>query len=337
MNLFIDSNIWLSMYHFSNDDLREFGKLKQHLGRGIKLYFTQQVWDEFLRNREIKLQDTLKKFQLEKMQYPVFSKECPEYEAFNQSYKQVYNNFLAWKKSIMEQIEQRSLPADVIIREIVDLSERIDSNSFVEQAQLRYRKGNPPGKNDSYGDAINWECLLDKIPEGEDLYFISADKDYRSVLFDEKLHPFLAIEWEKKKRSKIHFYTSLTAFFRENISDIQLSMETEKQKLIDQLSDSTCFVTTHGVVAMMNRFSGWNEAQIEEICSAAESNFQVNWILLDDDIQGFFCKLLSDVEYTKLSDCATKRIIDQYIREGYLSNHQPATTTCSEDDDSFMY
>lgn len=56
-NLFIDSNVWLSLYHFTNDDLAQFGKLKEILGQDIKLYIPKQVYDEVLRNREAKLKD----------------------------------------------------------------------------------------------------------------------------------------------------------------------------------------------------------------------------------------------------------------------------------------
>ena len=39
-NLFIDSNVWLSLYHFTNDDLAQFGKLKEILGQDKILYRT---------------------------------------------------------------------------------------------------------------------------------------------------------------------------------------------------------------------------------------------------------------------------------------------------------
>ena len=35
-NLFIDSNIWLSLYHFSNDDLNQFITLKKRIGNEIR-------------------------------------------------------------------------------------------------------------------------------------------------------------------------------------------------------------------------------------------------------------------------------------------------------------
>lgn len=58
-NLFIDSNIWLSLYHFTSDDLTQFEKLKDFLDKDIRLWIPHQVYDEVLRNREAKIQDLL--------------------------------------------------------------------------------------------------------------------------------------------------------------------------------------------------------------------------------------------------------------------------------------
>ena len=63
MNLFIDSSVYLSFYHFSSDDLEQLKKLVVAIRSGkIKLLFTTQVIDEFNRNRESKITDALKKF-----------------------------------------------------------------------------------------------------------------------------------------------------------------------------------------------------------------------------------------------------------------------------------
>lgn len=65
-NLFIDSNIWLSLYHFTSDDLTQFEKLKDFLDKDIRLWIPHQVYDEVLRNREAKIQDAFKKFDFQK-------------------------------------------------------------------------------------------------------------------------------------------------------------------------------------------------------------------------------------------------------------------------------
>ena len=51
------------------------------------------------------------------------------------------------------------------------------------------------------GDAINWEILLQSVPNDEDLHIISDDGDFYSVIDDEKLNSFLENEWKEKKNS----------------------------------------------------------------------------------------------------------------------------------------
>lgn len=43
INLFIDTNIWLAMFHLSKDDLKELNKLKELIGKEIKIYIPRQV------------------------------------------------------------------------------------------------------------------------------------------------------------------------------------------------------------------------------------------------------------------------------------------------------
>ena len=312
-NLFIDSNVWLSLYHFTNDDLAQFGKLKKILGQDIKLYIPKQVYDEVLRNREAKLKDAFKSFEIKSILYPAFCKEYDEYAKFNADYTDLIKRHKLWYNKIKADMQNHSLPADTTIQDFFNLSGLTECDEYVERAYTRYRIGNPPGKDNKYGDAINWECLLATVPDGEDLYFVSVDKDYRSEFFDDALNPFLANEWKQKKHSEIHFYTNLVKFLNEHFEDIKLKTEQVKQDLIDQLAMSPNFLSTHGIIAMMNKHVGWTEAQIESICSAAENNTQVSWLLGDDDVFEFYKSLLSKVNYDDLPDGATKRVIDSII------------------------
>lgn len=210
-------------------------------------------------------------------------------------------------------MQNHSLPADTTIQAFFNLSGLIECDEYVERAYTRYRIGNPPGKDNKYGDAINWECLLATVPDEEDLYFISVDKDHRSEFFDDTLNPFLANEWKQKKHSEIHFYTNLVKFLNEHFEDIKLKTEQVKQDLIDKLETSPNFLSTHGIIAMMSKYTGWTNAQIESICSAAENNTQVSWLLGDDDVVEFYKSLLSKINYDNLPDGATKHIMDSLI------------------------
>jgi predicted nucleic acid-binding protein len=53
MQLFIDTNILLSFYALNQEDLAELNKLIEAIDKQqITLLFTDQIFDEFYRNRE---------------------------------------------------------------------------------------------------------------------------------------------------------------------------------------------------------------------------------------------------------------------------------------------
>lgn len=309
-NLFIDSNIWLSLYHFTNDDLEQFSKLKDLNGKDIRLFIPQQVCDEVYRNRESKLLDAFESFKIQTVKFPVFCKDYDEYQDFNRDYKKLLNRYKLWKDKIDIDIQNNNLPADKILHEFFEISEIIECESIIEKAYSRYRIGNPPGKDNKYGDAINWECLLKTVPYKEDLYLISSDKDYRSKMFNDKINPFLQNEWKIKKNSNVIFYTNLVHFLDEHLNDIKLKTEQEKQQLIEKLNTSCSFANTHGIIAMLNKYTGWSESQIEDICNAVEKNSQVGSIIDDNDIFNFYFSILSKINYKELPDCSTKRVME---------------------------
>lgn len=310
-HLFIDSNIWLSLYHFTKDDLEQFRKLKELIDTGITLIIPQQVDDEVYRNREVKLCSAFKQFTMEPLQFPAFCKEYEEYASFFSDYKSLKQRFLEWRKRIDLDIQSRNLPADKVIDLFFTASNIYPCDSAIDRAYTRYCIGNPPGKENSYGDAINWECLLEVVPDGEALYFISADKDYRSTLFDNEFNPFLQREWSKRKSSNIIFYTNLVPFLQENFKDIQLKAESEKQTLIDKLKHSCSFISTHGIIAMLNKYDGWTADQIDELCSIATVNNQVRWILEDSDVFSFYQKILCSMNLDELDSDAVREIAER--------------------------
>ena len=281
------------------------------VNKSIRLFVPQQVYDEITRNREAKLKDALKSFDINAFCFPAFCKGYSEFETVKKAYNDFMNKANTWKKRIDADIETHHLPADETITQIFETVGLIPCQDYVDKAYMRYRIGNPPGKDNKYGDAINWECLLANVPNGEDLYFISADKDYCSDITDRRIKDFLRLEWRKAKGSEIHYYKNLVPFLTENISDIKLETETEKQRLIDQLSNSGSFQSTHATIAMLKMFSGWTEDQIEKLCAIAENNTQVSWILKDPDVFEFYSHILSEKNIESPSDSAAKRVFEE--------------------------
>ena len=334
-NLFIDTNIWLTLYHFTSDDLAKFGMLKKLIGKEIRLFVPQQVCDEIYRNREAKLKDAFKTFELKSIQYPAFCKAYDEYTSFCEEYNQLLQRYKQWKQRIDQDIQNNSLPADKMIREFFELTEIIPCSEYVNAAYMRYRVGNPPGKDNKYGDAINWECLKHTVPDGEDLYFISNDKDYRSDLSDNDFNPFLQFEWKRDKKSNIIFYTNLVSFLNTHIKELEIKIEQEKQELIEGLANSRNFITTHGLISLLSRYSTWTESQIEELCSIAEKNTQVSWLLGDSDVLSFYSDMLSKVNYYELKDCATKRVMESVFADAIAQDQEARENFEAERDDSY--
>lgn len=297
MNLFIDANIFLDFYHFSNDDLDELKKLIDLINKGeITLVITTQIIDEVKRNRDNKVSDAYKKFQDSKIDINL-PQICKSYDEFakirdlSKTFRELKNNL---DEKLKNDIDKRTLKADEVINELFGISQLIDSEKYYNEAKARYELGNPPGKQGSYGDSVNWVTLLSELDNKQDLFFISDDKDFKSPLDELLLNSFLIEEWEVKKKSKIYFYTKLSDFFGEHHKDIQLKVEEDKNNLILKLRNSPNFVSSHAIVWKLSKYVSFTDEQIRELVSIAVNNSQVYSILSDSDISVFYSKLLEN-------------------------------------------
>ena len=64
INLFIDTNIFLSFFHWTSEDLEELKKLIVLMDNDeIRLFLPEQVRNEFARNRGAKIVDAMRKLQ----------------------------------------------------------------------------------------------------------------------------------------------------------------------------------------------------------------------------------------------------------------------------------
>jgi len=298
INLFIDTNVYLGFYHFSNEDLEELRKLLVAMrNRDIKLFVTEQVKQEFTRNREAKIADALKQFAEQKLpnQFPQLFKNYIQYEEMRNSLHIFEEHKSKIIETLTKDIEEKTLTADQIISELFASATVIAVTADVlEKAKLRLDLGNPPGKNGSYGDAINWETLLSEIPTFEDLYLVSDDRDYSSDIDKSKPRQFLKEEWEKE-HGKIFFYQRLSDFFSDKFPNIKLASELYKELLINDLTNSPNFSFTHGVLRKLSKYiADFAEPQVNQITDALIENRQVYWISQDGDVQDFVRTLIKE-------------------------------------------
>ncbi len=329
MNIFIDTNVFLSFYHLTNDDLEELRKLFVLLEKDeIALFLPSQVVDEFWRNRENKIAAAIKSLKEQKLnlQFPQLCKDYEEYPKLREYQKEYEKQHSILLKKITDDVESNTLKADEIIEELFDKATFIESSDeIISKARLRMDVGNPPGKDGSLGDAINWESLLTDVPKNEDLYFIADDKDYFSVLDENKPKEFLAYEWVEEKNSDIHFYRRLAPFFKEHYPDIKLASDIEKEINIRKFVTSRAFVTTHSAVEKLNKYEDFSVPQVSEIVNAALSNNQINWIIGDTDVHEFLTKILTiykdNIEEDKLVLLSEE--LNKYIEDEETSSEIP--------------
>jgi rRNA-processing protein FCF1 len=302
VNLFIDTNIFLAFYHFSNDDLEELKKLLALIRtEKVNLILPEQVIDEFKRNRDNQISHGLKLLSDQRLnnQFPQF---CKEYSEYNEMRKAIEDYDGARKrllKRLQKDIEKNALKADAIIDELFDLATIIKTDDeLYEDAVVRFNKGNPPGKDKSYGDAINWTALLKSAHDSEikDIDIVTDDSDYASSLDPKKLKPFLENEWQEEIGGDAVLYKRLSDYFGEKFEEIKLADEYEKEHLIKALAESPNFRTTHRVIWELDQFSSFTKGQAEDILKAALTNSQVRQIKDDRDVRNFLQEIVTTNE-----------------------------------------
>jgi hypothetical protein len=295
ITLFIDTNVLLSFYHLTSEDIEELKKLVTLVDqKAIDLIVPKQVQDEFRRNRGSKIVDAMKKLRDVKftISFPAFAKDYDEYEKLRELLKEAAKVHDTLVSKITDDAKYDCLKADDIVD---NLFKKAAKPEFEEQhyvdAWKRAQLGNPPGKNGSVGDAVNWETLLATVPEGNDLHLVSDDKDYRSQLIENEIDEFLDSEWSKKKKSTVHYYSRISDFFREHFPNIKIAIQVESDAAIKDLSNSGSFTTTHSCIATLNKFEGFSIEQVEQLVKIPLQNNQVGWIIGDDDVYAFYSKL----------------------------------------------
>lgn len=224
MQLFIDTNIYLSFYQHSKDDVRDLDELLEEVFYDrIILHIPEQVDDELERNREARLSAAAKEFQKN-----FFSSEIPRHMqglAMAQSYIDATNDAKRARDHLIAEslAKARSFQLDVDkkLELIFDAAKYHDHDpAILAKGRLRAELGNPPGKPGSVGDQYNWEMLLSRLPD-EDLYVVTKDGDFVSALDgkDERgmpyPNPFLKREWAHLKgKSNLYTFDSIKALLK---------------------------------------------------------------------------------------------------------------------------
>lgn len=122
MYVFIDTNILLAFYHFTNDDLDELQKLSDAIKTGtIILALPDQVRQEFWRNREAKIADALIRLREQKLnlQFPQICKDSPLFTTLHTAQKEYERNHGLLIIELTKAANSRQLKADKVIEELL--------------------------------------------------------------------------------------------------------------------------------------------------------------------------------------------------------------------------
>ncbi|WP_430402521.1 PIN domain-containing protein [Hyphomonas sp.] len=295
MHVFIDTNVLLSFFGFSKDDLNAVQSVfAAHKDGATTVHVTQQVIDEYYRNRENKIQDAMKRFDdsITLVQIPSFMRDYKELEQLAKLQSEMAKLKSVAKNKAEDEIEEHSLAADKLIDGLFESHDPVAiSEAVYTAADRRMKLGNPPGKKDSLGDAVNWEALIAQVPEGADLHVISGDGDFYSKRDKEVEHPFLAREWRKKKNSDLFAYRTLSEFLDEHFKEVKFSYDKEKEALIAKLASSPNFATTHHLIAALEKYTYFSPNEVALIDEIVSSNSQVGAIAEDHDIESFLKRI----------------------------------------------
>ncbi len=320
-HIFVDTNIFLDFYRLSEKDINELRKIIDSIKNGsIKLYISKQVKQEFLRERESVFSETFKKINNlhpDHSLVALFEKNnlLKKYDLYPtlKKAKQIIEKIKSELIDVLQKdILNKELLADKLIDDIFNEVEIFDSDKYLNDAISRMKFGNPPGKKNSFGDAINWLFLLENVPDNIDLIIISHDSDYESLMNQSEIKSFLQEEWNDKKKSKVYLYDSLSSFFNKHDLKIELEEKLYKDEMIERLKNSPNFLSTHAIISRLSVFNFFEDYQIINLANALFQNPQVSWIIGDNDVKEFYKKHLSD-RFDLFND-EEQSLLDSYLQ-----------------------
>ena len=224
MKIFIDTNIFHGLYESNNHNVskifEDISKFKN------KLVFSEQVYDEFLRNRDQILQQQINLCNSNRVELHTTAliNHLDEYEGLLSLKKQ-------FKKANIELIEKlkkikNDTSEDPVLQHFLSIysDKKVQifprTQEIIERANTRMLIGNPPieKRKSTIGDQVIWETLLENL--NDDLIFVTEDKTYSN----HKL--FIETEYFTRNGKKVKIIDKVSVA-------LKLIGETPSQELIE--------------------------------------------------------------------------------------------------------
>ena len=309
-HVYADANIFLDFFRFSDDDLGELEKLFTHLKNGeVVLYLPKLTAEEYFRNRDkvvIEQMQGIRNLKL-KVGIPIFIRETDKAKKFLAALSAALSSRTEFLDEVESLATSRTFRADELIAQIFSKANVISTTpDLLQKARDRASLGNPPGKPNALGDRLNWESLLEVIPDGNDLNLLTRDSDYIASFPATAPNSSIANEWNTEKGGEINLYRGIKPFAKmvdETIvfasDDIPIFEEDpERTHLIGNLASSPSFSWTHGTIAKLLPFiEKFSPEEIETLLEIALTNSQVGGIMGDYDLQTFYTKVRNSLPW----------------------------------------
>ena len=307
--IFIDTNVFLDFYRTSNNDtspkkLDEILKKVKSNSDKYYFYITDNLKDEFYRNREKVLKEQHDNFnkdlKLTGISTPTIIRSLESYDTFNEILNGLERKKQELLKDFISKSKNHIFAQDLFMEDFFKLNEmHFFTQNEKNLARDRYDFGYPPGKNKTYGDALHWLHLLDKVPKGESLYFVTKDNDFTNPLDTNELNPFLLQEWKRHEKGDLYLLTSFHSLLHkidEKDKEIEKEYITE---IIESLVESGSFSTTHAYISKLKPYANkMDKEQIILFLKGFYSNQQINWISSDKAIKEFLNLLIKNPNYS---------------------------------------
>jgi len=231
MNLFIDTNIFLSFLEVSGKDgiktLDELEKLVNE--KKLFLIFPKITQDEFIRN----ISKVILEFNAN-ISFPKNSSNAPilenkkelksKLETIRKQYAELMKEF---KKEYLSVVEQTKARIEQKLFKIALYP--MDETKYYKQSFYRKLIGNPPGSGGTIGDQLEWEIILNEYID-KDLTIITNDPSWKDISDETKLHPFLKNEWKQKTNKELMFFSTLGEFINKYTKTVKITEDEIKNE-----------------------------------------------------------------------------------------------------------
>lgn len=307
-HIFIDTNIFLDFYresqhNFSTSKLNEIISKFTTKSQIYKVYITNYLKDEIFRNRATVLKEQhdelSKKLKLIKG-FPTVVRSLNTYSEFELNLKSLEISYQTLKDEFLEKSKNRGFEQDQFLNQFFEIyGTQTIADTDRLAARDRFDFGYPPGKKDSYGDALNWLFLLSEVPSNTNLYLVSRDKDFSNPLDAKEVNPYLAKEWRERNGGEIIFLDSIISLLHTLDEADKTFEQSYISEELDKLINSSSFSETHTQINKLLQYvDSFTRDQIFKFFEGYFRNPQINWIASDNDISHFLQLIQQNQHYS---------------------------------------